>query len=64
MAEKNLGMLVKSQLKMIQKHDRVAKKATRTLACIRNSVTSRPREVIMPLYSAMTRPHLEYSVQF
>ena len=59
-----MGVSVDERISMSKQCVLAAQKANRILGCIMRSVSSRLREVILPLYSALMRHYLGYCVQF
>ena len=59
-----LGVVVTEDFKMSRRCLTASSKANRMLGYIRKSITSKSKEIILPLYRGLVRPHLEYAVQF
>lgn len=58
-------IFVNNQLNVSQQCAQVAKKTSSILACIRNDVACRTREMMyFPLYLYFVRLHLKYCVEF
>ena len=57
-------MSVDERFNMSPQYALAAQKGNRILDSIKRIVASGLREAILPLYSALVRPHLEYCTQF
>src|SRR5277367_5995212 len=61
--ERDLGVLVSSDLKVTSQCSKVVKTANKVLGMISRTFTLRSKEIIMLLYKSLVRPHLEYCIQ-
>ena len=62
-SERDLGVIVQNDLKVDQQCGKVANEANRKLGMIKRGFKNKTRAVMIPLYKAMVRPHLDYCIQ-
>ncbi len=61
---KDLGISIVSSLKFSQQYKDTTGKANRMLGFINRNIFFKTKGVILPLYTSLVRPHLEYDMQF
>lgn len=61
--EKDLGVIINQNLKVSQQCLTAAKKGNQILGLIYRTFSMRSKEIIVRLYKALVRPHLDYCIQ-
>ena len=62
--EKDLGVIINCNLKVIDQCIAASKKANMMIGLILRNFDHKASEVMKKLYTAFVRPHLEYAIQF
>lgn len=61
--EKDLGVMIQDDLKVAQQCVKAVKTANRVLGMINRTFKFKNKKIILQLYKALVRPHLEYCIQ-
>ena len=61
--EKDLGVTFSADMKVSEQCGIVASKGNQFLGLIRRTIMYKEKQLIVPLYKAIVRPHLEYCIQ-
>ena len=61
--EKDLGVSMNANMKVAEQCRIAASKSNQVLGIIRRNITRKEKSLIVPLYKAIVRPHLEYCIQ-
>ena len=61
--EKDLGVTISADMKVSEQCGNAASKGNKILGLIRRNLTHKDKKLIIPLYNAIVRPHLEYCIQ-
>ncbi|WP_133434224.1 RNA-directed DNA polymerase, partial [Aeromicrobium phragmitis] len=61
--EKDLGVIISADMKVSEQCGIAASKGNQMLGLIRRNIAYKEKELIIPLYKAIVRPHLEYCIQ-
>ena len=61
--EKHLGVTFSADMKVSEQCGIAPSKGNQILGLIRRTITYKEKQLIVPLYKATDRPHLEYCIQ-